>query len=284
VRLLTWNILHGGGPERLPRIALALLDWAPDVITLTEFRAARGGSLRAVLADHGWEHQAVSGGHDPDSDPAPPSPNRVLIASRRPIDAVDAHPGLPPALRRRILTARLRSGPRSGLEVTAVHVPEAARSDRAGLVAKTAVWHELLRAARARRDADHVILGDLNTGRHRLDEAGASFSCTALLGRLASLGYADAWRTLHGAARQGSWFSPAGGAFRIDHALVSPPLAPRVTHAEYGLSALAEGLSDHAPLVVGLAPGPAEAGNHGEFCAGTSKNPPKIGENGRGGR
>ncbi|MBZ0171544.1 MAG: hypothetical protein K8E66_04120, partial [Phycisphaerales bacterium] len=60
MKLLTWNILHGGGPERLCWIALALLDWAPDVIALTEFRARRGGSLRGVLADHGWPHQALS--------------------------------------------------------------------------------------------------------------------------------------------------------------------------------------------------------------------------------
>jgi exonuclease III len=247
MKLLAWNILHGGGPDRLPWIVLALLEWAPEIITLTEFRSARGGSLRGVLADHGWAHQGVSG--------AGAGENGVLIASKLPIARLDTHPGLPPPLRRRILTGEFEGG----LSVTAVHVPDAARHDRPAMVEKTAVWHELIRTARARGSGSHAILGDLNTGRHRLDEAGASFSCTALLGRVVSLGYRDAWRSVHGSRRAGSWISPSGGSFRIDHALVSPALAGRVRGAEYGSAGLGEGLSDHASLVVELGPAAREA-------------------------
>jgi exonuclease III len=240
MKLLTWNIMHGGGPERLCWIALALLDWRPDVIALTEFRARRGGSLRGVLADHGWAHQALSEAH--------PGENGVLLASRLPLLGVDRHETLPPALRRRVLTASLDDGP----AVTAAHIPDAARHDREAMVGKTAVWHEIIRVARSRRDAPHVILGDLNTGRHRLDEPGETFSCTALLGALASLGYADAWRERHANGREGSWISPAGTPYRLDHALVSRPLAGRIRRSAYGRNALGNGLSDHAPLLVEL--------------------------------
>jgi len=141
----------------------------------------------------------------------------------------------------------------NGLWVTAAHIPDAARFDARGMVAKTTVWHEVLRAAAARRGEPHVVLGDLNTGRHRLDEAGETFSCTALLGRLASMGYTDAWRALHGARRAASWYSHAGAGFRLDHALVSGPVSGRVRGAEYGRNALEMGLSDHAPLLLEVA-------------------------------
>jgi exodeoxyribonuclease-3 len=242
VRVLTWNIMHGGGADRLPRIGLALLGWSADVIAITEFRVARGGSLRGVLADHGWAHQTVSeGGRDE---------NRVFVASRTPIVGVDRHEGLRAGLRRRLVSVALAGGTR----VTAAHVPDAQRSDRDAMGARTAVWGEIVAGARRWRVGGHIVLGDLNTGRHRLDEAGASFSCTAMLGRLASLGYVDAWRSVHGVgARQASWRSHAGAGFRLDHALVSAPLAGAIRGAEYGQIALKNRLSDHAPLVVELA-------------------------------
>lgn len=239
--MLTWNIMHGGGANRLPWIGLALLEWAPDVIAITEFRRARGGALRAVLADHGWKHQAHASGK--------PGENLVFVASRTPMTRVDTHDELG-GLRARLLTVELACG----TGVTAAHIPDARRSDTGGMAARTAVWRALLRRARAARHGRHVVLGDLNTGRHRLDEAGATFSCTALLGELVSMGYIDAWRAVHGArARQGSWISHAGCAFRLDHALVSGSLAGAVRGAEYGQNALKTRLSDHAPLVVELA-------------------------------
>lgn len=241
MKLLTWNIMHGGGPERLCWIALALLDWAPDVIALTEFRSRRGGGLRAVLADHGWAHQARSD--------AEPGENSVLLASRVPIVHADRHERLAPEHRKRLVTAELTCG----TSITAAHIPDARRSDARAMVDKSTVWHEVLRTAGARKHAPHVVMGDLNTGRHRLDEAGETFSCTALLGRLASMGYVDAWRAVHGRARTASWFSHAGAGFRLDHALVSGPAAGRIRSAEYGSAALGSGLSDHAPLLLEVA-------------------------------
>lgn len=242
MRLLTWNIMHGGGGERLPRIGLSLIGSGADVIAITEFRTARGGALRAVLADHGWVHQAQS-----DEDPGK-SANTVFLASRRPILRAEQNHGLPPPLRRRLLTVEL-----PGAVITAAHVPDAARGDRAAMVRKAAVWRAIIDGARTLRDRPHVVLGDLNTGRHRLDEPGATFTGTALLGRLVSLGYVDAWRAVHGAgARQGSWTSHTGTAYRLDHALVSGRLAGAVTGAWYDQNALKNRLSDHAPLVVDL--------------------------------
>ncbi|MEO1512500.1 MAG: hypothetical protein AAFU70_10525, partial [Planctomycetota bacterium] len=73
-----WNILHGGGPERLPLIALELLEQDADVIGLCEFRACRGGSLRGVLYDHGYADQVALSG--------PEGGNGLLLASRVGLD------------------------------------------------------------------------------------------------------------------------------------------------------------------------------------------------------
>ncbi len=241
MRVLTWNIMHGGGADRLPWIGLALLGWSADVIAITEFRVARGGSLRAVLADHGWAHQVVSEGER--------TANRVFVASREPLVGIETHGGLRADLRRRVVSVTIRGGAR----VTAAHIPDAQRSDRDAMGARTAVWGEIVACARRWRDDPHLVLGDLNTGRHRLDEPGASFSCTAMLGRLASMGYVDAWRAVHGVrARQASWRSRTGAGFRLDHALVSAPLAGGIRGAAYGSNALKNRLSDHAPLLVEL--------------------------------
>lgn len=42
VRLLVWNIRHGGG-ERIPRILDTLDRHQPDVVVLTEYRINRRG-------------------------------------------------------------------------------------------------------------------------------------------------------------------------------------------------------------------------------------------------
>jgi hypothetical protein len=54
VRLLVWNIRHGGG-ERIPRILGVLDEHRPDVVVLTEFRNNRRGEvIREWLANEGF--------------------------------------------------------------------------------------------------------------------------------------------------------------------------------------------------------------------------------------
>lgn len=102
-----------------------------------------------------------------------------------------------------------------------------------------------------------MIVGDFNTGRHHLDEAGQTFTCTALLGQLATMGYADAYRATAPDGREASWFSHTGQGFRLDHAFVSAPLAGSVRAARYAHELRLAGLSDHAPMRLDLDPGAA---------------------------
>src|SRR4051812_19417143 len=177
----------------MPEIVLRLLEHAADVVILTEFRRTTGGQIAGVLADHGWDHQVST---DP-----PAGRNGVLVASRTALQAgtdLAATALCTTACVQRTLCEKLAEVEVAGLGLTlaAVHIP----CDGKGS-GREAAFRSLLTAARRRRDRPYLIMGDLNAGRHRLDEKGATFTCTRCLGELASMGYRDAWRDGRGEAR-----------------------------------------------------------------------------------
>ncbi len=237
MRLLTWNLQHGVGARRMPHLALALLEHAPDLVVLTEWRRAVGGQIAGVLADHGLTQQASSEPRE--------RQNGILVAARTPLRVEPA----PASIEHRLWLDLCL--PEAGIWVTGVHVP--CSGDERQEARRVRVLAALAELGRARAGLDHAILGDLNLGRHGIDEAGATFTGTAFLGRLATLGYVDAWRRMNPDGREYSWHDHDGAGFRIDHALLSPGLAPRLRSARYSHGERELGLSDHSVLVVDLA-------------------------------
>lgn len=231
---MTWNILHGGGARRMPEITLALLEHNADIIALTEYRTTIGGQIRGILDDHGWCHQVTT---EP-----PAGTNGILLAAKSPLELVEGDRTAD--IEGRLLQAHWQQ---ADTTIIVAHVPDKS-SERARLIC----WRKLLELARTRRDANCIVLGDFNTGRHHLDEPGRSFTCTALLGELAAIGYADAWRALHPEAREFSWTSHSGNGFRIDSAFVSARLRPRVLGASYSHGERERRVSDHSALIVTL--------------------------------
>src|SRR4051812_33530589 len=75
VRVLDWNIRHGGG-SRLGRIVDALARHDADLIVLCEYRRRTGEALREALAGLGYPLASAT---EP-----PPGRNGVLVAARRP--------------------------------------------------------------------------------------------------------------------------------------------------------------------------------------------------------
>lgn len=226
----------------MPGIALTLLDIDADVIVLSEFRTSMGGQLRGLLADHGWRSQVCT---DP-----PRGVNGMLIAARTPLEPLPPDPDVPESLRQRWVDARL---PEWDLLVSGVHVPEVGR-----VTAHAAAWQFLLAMGRRRLDQDWVLIGDLNTGRRGEDspaEAGRS-PCEVVLATLLTLGYRDAWRASNPAGpmseRDATWYSPDGRPYRLDAAIVSPRLHPRLGPLEHRQEAQQDGWSDHAPVVLTL--------------------------------
>lgn len=237
MKLLAWNILHGGGSRRMPHITLALVEHDADVIVISEYRTTIGGQIRAVLADHGWRHQRCT---DPGR-----GQNGVLLASRHPLrDPGDRTEFAHKICRRRWVDAEI---PDLDLVVAGVHVPCEGRDST-----RAAFLKGVIDTARRRLDDRFVLIGDFNLGRHHLDESGATFQNTAMLGKLATLGYVDAWRHLQPEGREYSWFSHEGAGFRIDHAFVAPNLAGSIVASWYSHEERDTGISDHSALLVTL--------------------------------
>lgn len=275
LRVVTWNILHGGGPTRTAAIALTLREMGADVVVLTEFRGSRGSQIRGVLGDAGLEHQVTTAEGEGDGSVTwgmgtrrtaalageprveRKAVNCVLIASRHPIERVH---GVPGGVGRRWLHVTI-----GGVEVCGVHVPD---DSHGASEAKARFWGRILETARAGEgasDRKFMILGDFNTGRRGQD--GKHFRCEAMLGRLLSLGYCDAWRRRNPEGREDSWVARGGerGAARIDTAYLSRPLGDALVECGYEHGPREGGLSDHSVLRLTL---DVEVRREAKVCAG----------------
>lgn len=247
MRLLTWNIRQGGR-GRVPAIAAAIAEAAPDVLVLTEFVPSDPDDVREHLSSIGLTGQLVT---------EPPSRDRgILIAARSHLSVGDAD-GCPTPWR--WLHAR---APELGLDVYGSYIPTA----QGNALGKAAYWDWLLERAESLASRDSILLGDLNTGLHRLDENGATFRCADQMTSFIDIHWIDAYRELHPTGTDRSWWSPAGNGFRLDHAFVPRRLRDHVTGARYSdtfddtcivqrpdhVNCKTPPASDHAMLIIDL--------------------------------
>jgi exonuclease III len=241
MRLVFWNICAGGG-MRAPRIAARLRAWGPDVAALCEFRHTPPSlGLSRALAEHGLVHQCTT---------AAGASNGLLLASRWPLRRVRGRtePGEPG----RWLLADV-AAPRP-LTAGVMHVPNRV-SGR-----KDVFYADVLSTVRGWRRGPAVLLGDTNSGRPGVDEEVPVFGPreAAWLDAIERLGWADAFRALHGAARAYTWYSPNGrNGFRLDQAFVNRALQSRLKGVAHDWGARRRAgaglaLSDHAALLLDL--------------------------------
>ncbi|MBP1805009.1 endonuclease/exonuclease/phosphatase family protein [Rubellimicrobium aerolatum] len=227
MKITTLNLWHGGS-RRIDALAEWLVGTGSDAIICSEVhRGPTGDRLRARLAEAGYRRCFVP--------EVPPKTNTVALFAREEAEAVPL--ALPEGEEHRAVAARV-----AGVTLVGVYFAQ--------LKAKRPMFLWLL-GRPPELSGPTLVMGDFNTGRHRLDEAGATFQCAAEFGRLGEAGWVDAWRLLHGEAREFSWYSTAGNGFRLDHAFVSADLVERVSAADYDHSTRA-GLSDHSALRLDL--------------------------------
>jgi exonuclease III len=121
--------------------------------------------------------------------------------------------------------------------------------------AKTRFWNAILGAAATRILEPFLLVGDFNTGAHRVDEVGRTFACSAHFAKLSESGWTDMWRYHNPATTEWTWYSKfrggaRGNGFRLDHAFATPSLSPRITSCRYSHAERDAGVSDHSMLIL----------------------------------
>lgn len=253
MRLLIWNIWHGGSKKRNPALASAIREIDPDLAVLTEYRPGSSHALSSRLGDAGWPHVVAS--------KALPNQNGVAVLSRTPLTPLSLAP--PDGCENGWLHVRHEA---SDLDVLALYIP-AGTDCRRAREAKETFWRHLLEAEALLRERPALLAGDFNTGQWGVDMDDTRVPCSRSFVELGRRGWLDAFRALHGDKREYSWWGRTA-AFRIDHAFLSPVFAGRIDRVEYVTQTAsarlvmpmesrvggqgAEVLSDHAALVVEL--------------------------------
>ena len=263
-RVLTWN-LAGRVKGIEPQIEL-VTSQAWDVVCLQELTPTTQARWMEALTQAGL-HVAVS-----TLEPGALGSRRlgVAIASREPLAVVEV-PGLPWPERHLAVRTSV-----DGLDVEAhtLHAPLSGKPDRVKVRTLEALFAHL-----SADGAPRILTGDLNTpsyesregeiqtfartrsGRIRPDYGERHDAAELLLLQdLPRLGWSDAFRALHGYARRDRSYMFANRKFgwRLDHILVSPPLAP--VACEYVHEWREAGMSDHSAMWAELRVSPPPGG------------------------
>ncbi len=241
MRILFWNIMHGGG-SRAGRIVEQILEWNPDIVTLAEFRGtAPSKSIAKSLYDEGFEHQLTT------VNPDEPTWNALFLASRYELAAICVSSAPEPDLY--WLLAQVRS--EQSFHIGVVHAPWSIYLGRleyyAALVQVTERWQL----------GPGVIIGDMNTGidGHDNETENSEEYDETVISPLAAAGWHDPFRVLHPDVCAPTWYSPYGNGYRLDQTFVNDELEKSVAACEYDWGASSEDgdLSDHAALLLDLA-------------------------------
>jgi exodeoxyribonuclease III len=256
MRFATWNV--NSVKARLPRLLEWLEQSAPDVLCLQETKVAADGFPEAEVGALGYETAAYGQGRW----------NGVAILSR--IGLADVERGFPGEPGYPDPEARAVSATCGGIRFTSVYVPNG-RTPEDPHYAYKLQWFAALRDALADRTGPAVVTGDFNVAptdddvwdpRLFVNSTHVTAPERAALADLLALGYADVLpRPLKGDHPYTYWDYRAGmfhqnKGMRIDLVYATPEVAGAVTDALVDREARkGKGPSDHAPVVVDLAPG-----------------------------
>jgi len=267
MRIATWNV--NSLKARLERVDGWLARAQPDVLLMQETKLADAFVPSDEFTRRGYELAHHGEGRW----------NGVAIASRIGISDVIRNFGEPLAVSRSpeagddepFAEARMISAVCGGVRVTSIYAPNGRSLGSIFYQAKLDWFARLARWFRETRSIEEplVLGGDFNVaptdrdvwnaaachgGTHVSPEERAAFQA------LESWGLVDAYRLHHQEAQRYTWWDYRAGSFhknmgmRIDHLLVSPPLARRVIASEIDREAR-KGKptpSDHTPLILDL--------------------------------
>jgi exodeoxyribonuclease-3 len=277
VRIATWNV--NSLKARLERVLPWLERARPDVLLMQETKLVDAEVPTGAFRDAGYALAHHGEGRW----------NGVAIASRCPIADVVTNFGVPLRPPRTddagddepLAEARMIAASCGDIRVVSVYAPNGRTVGSVFYAAKLAWFDRLARwLEEAARPSEPIVVGgDLNVAPADIDvwDPKACHGGTHVsepergaFARLSEWGLVDVYRRQHPEPGRYTWWDYRAGSFhknfgmRIDHLLVSAPLADRVVWTEIDRQAR-KGKpvpSDHAPLVLDLdAPGcPFDAG------------------------
>lgn len=260
MRIATWNV--NSLKARLPRVEEWLGYAQPDVLCLQETKLSDDAFPQLSFASLGYESVHHGQGRW----------NGVAILSRVGIDDVSS--GFGDVDDPYVGDARLLAATCGGVRVVSVYVPNG-REVGSEFYERKLTWLGCLRewlAVTADPSQDLAVLGDFNVAPEDRDVwdpkafVGATHVTEAERARLAELrewGLADAFRAIYDDERLFTYWDYRAGDFhqgrgmRIDLVYMTQPLVARATFALVDRNARkGKAPSDHAPVLVDVAPGP----------------------------
>lgn len=228
----TWNLRHGGG-NRIKQILESIVENNHiDVLILTEFR----NNQNKIIIENGLKNQGYKFIGTIDVDP---KLNSVLIASKKEFESQQDFPNLE-THKQRILKVKIGK-----YHIYGCYFP--------GQELKKEVFEFLLSEIKKNGIENLIITGDINTGKHFLDENGATFYHSGYLEKFEENGLIDAWRKIHGEKKEYTWFSNAGNGFRLDHFFIDEKIADEIFNCEYKHNYREKRISDHSMMILELA-------------------------------
>jgi len=254
MKIATWNV--NSIKARLPNVLEWLDDAQPDVALLQEIKTVDDGFPAMEIEERGY-NCAVHGQK---------SYNGVAILSKHPLeDVVCGLPGNTDDDQARYIEAWVDAGDR-GARVASIYLPNGnpAPGDKYDFKLR---WMDCL-AAHALdllKSEEPVVLGgdynviptdgDVHDPGAWADDALFRPETRAKFRTLLNLGYTEAWRSLHAETHVYSFWDYQGGAWqkdngiRIDHLLLSPQAADRLTACEIDKGPRGkQKASDHTPV------------------------------------
>jgi len=254
MKIATWNV--NSIKARLPNVLEWLDDAQPDVALLQEIKTVDDGFPAMEIEERGY-NCAVHGQK---------SYNGVAILSKHPLeDVVCGLPGNTDDDQARYIEAWVDAGDR-GARVASIYLPNGNPTPGDKYDYKLR-WMDCL-AAHALdllKSEEPVVLGgdynviptdgDVHNPDAWADDALFRPETRAKFRTLLNLGYTEAWRSLHAETHVYSFWDYQGGAWqkdngiRIDHLLLSPQAADRLTACEIDKGPRGkQKASDHTPV------------------------------------
>ena len=205
MRILAWNIRHGGGAAQ--SLAPAIIAHDPDVVVLSEYRE-KTNTLIDQLRFFGWPHSVAS--------PVTGDTNGVAIVAKHPLVKRPSPFGEAPFAWWGVEAAA------GDISIIGLSAPLPATLKSSAF--QREFWKALHRIAESRHDERILMIGDYNTCSPGVDGPNA-LACADEFDHLSTLGWVDAWRSCNPGITDFSYvYRAASGPshWRLDHTFVSP--------------------------------------------------------------